>query len=183
MSQRAVRYVPHEPADPAMRALFVTLECVPDGWIHHAVTVPRAWTPIATLPIDPDPGAPILGSLVVESPALDAKSAIIACGGVPRGFAGDAKGVITALAARDRMAPYRWNDEDDAVGGARAMITDKVRIGGVRVLPLGDGRDPDVPGWVYYACVGPQDRLGEFAGALKHGLASFKVHPFAKWGG
>lgn len=184
MDARPVDYIVHPAADPVLAEHFCVLECAPEGWVHHAITVPKAWSPIQPLPLDPDPSAPRLASLVVESMSLGDQSAVIVVGGVPRGWAPDARAVTEALAARDGLKPYRWNDEDDAVGGARAMVTDGRRVGAIRTLPLAtDAAGADVPGWVYVACVGPKGRLDDYAGALKMAITSLKLHPFARWMG
>lgn len=181
MNVRPVEYYRLDPDDAVLAANFVTLECVPEGWLHHAVTVPRAWSPIAPLPIDPDAGAPMLASLVLEDPALGERGAGIVCAGLSRAVAPTAREVVERLAAREGMVVGRWNDEDAEIGGIRAMLLDDRRLAAVRVLPLAEDSATGLAGWVYVCVAGPQDRADEYGGALHHALMSFRVHPHARW--
>ncbi len=171
MRLRPVRYVEHEVPDAHDRQDFILLEAIPErGAPRHAFAAPRGWRPLLEIPVDPGAGAPAIGSVVVEDPALGPPSGALECGAVPGDYADGPRAVLERLAARDGYAVYRWNDEDDAIGGARAMASTDTHLAALRVLPHADG-------WAFFSGIVPKDRLAEIGGALKVGLSTFQLYP------
>jgi len=170
MQTRRVRYTEHPVPDAHDARDFVLLEAAPDGGLHHALGAPRGWRPLLDIPIDPDPDAPALASVIVEDGEPGPDRGVLVCGSAPAGWAADARAVAEKLAARDGFAVYRWNDEDDEIGGARAMARTDTHVAAIRVLADGDG-------WAFFSGVVPKDRLAAIGGALQVGLSTFQLYP------
>jgi len=160
----------HEPREAAVAKAFIFCEFEAPGGVRHAYLVPRDWNVLTEVPVDPDPTAPRLDSVVLEDPTRGDGSAVFVSGWVGQDFAAGPREVATALAERDGYGIYRWNDEDDEAGGARAMASDKHTLCAIRVLPHGDR-------WAFFSAVGPKDRLGDFGGAVQNALVSWRLFP------
>ncbi len=169
-SQR-VTYREVEPEE-ALSAEFVVVTAEPERGAPHEFLCPRAWLRVPSFPVDDSPDAPLVDALVVEHPSLGNEAAVIVCGRLPPTWAVSAREAVVRLAAREKLEVERWNDEDDAVGGARALARSASRLAALRVLPHEGGQ-------VFCSVLGPTARFGAFGGALQNAITSYR--PLPSW--
>jgi hypothetical protein len=169
LQTRSIKYTAHDVRDQVSNAEFQIIEAQSDGGMHHAVAVARSWTSL-DVPVDPNAQAPSLSSLHIEDLSLGPNSGVVVCGHIPRQRQPDARSAVEDLAKREGFTVYRWNDEDDAIGGARAMAHTDTHTMSLRVLPYDDV-------WAFVSAVVPSDRLATTGGALHAALVTFKLFP------
>lgn len=167
MQVRTITYTERPASDPSVAGRFRIIEAQSEDGLHHALAVPRGWVSV-NAPVDPDPRAPALGAVHLESRTPGPEHGVIVAGHLALDAFDDARSVVDYLASKDGFSVA---DVNEAGGdGLRALARTDTHRMVLRVQPHG-------PVWAFASAVIPDARIAELGGALRATLESFRLPP------
>lgn len=167
MKTRTITYTNRTPSEPEVAEHFRIAEATSDDGLHHALAVPKRWIS-ADVPVDPDPDAPTLGALHVESSEPGPQHGILVAGHLARDRFDDATAAAEWLAQKDGFSVQQWKDVGD--DGAIALARTESHLMSLRVLPHG-------PAWAFASAVIPASRQDTIGAVLRSTVESFRLPP------